>query len=563
MTSPFFQQAPAMSNTFLADSLLQAYLEFSVPREIHIEIFNDLKRFGERAAGELLEQSLKAENEPPVHIAFDPWGARIDRIQFSEAWKYLEKVAAEEGLIAIGYERKQKSFSRLYQFAKLFLFHPSSAFVSCPLAMTDGAARALEVCGKPPALKHVFDRLTSRNTNDFWTSGQWMTERTGGSDVSETSTIAKREGDHFALYGDKWFSSGTGSQTALALARIEGSASGSRGLSLFCVELRDQNQNLKKIKVNRLKDKLGTNALATAELSLEGTPAILLGEIDQGVKSVSSMLNVTRIYNSVCAIASSARAIALAKDYAKKRKAFGKTLDSQPLHLQVLADLQANYEACFHLTFFVTKLLGKDECGEISEAEKHLLRLLTPIVKLFTAKMSVAHASEILESFGGAGYCEDTGIPKILRDAQVFSIWEGTTNVLSLDLLRVLAKKESISCFQDYISNMLSKIKNSKLQIGVKATEKRMSDLSGFLKVAAQKNSEEYWQASSRNLAFNFAQIISATLMFEFAEWCDQQSKLEGCIYTANRFALQELTQRREIGAETLSENLAILKLNE
>ncbi len=559
--SPFFQQAPELKNTFLTDLLLQAYLEFSVPNEFRTVIINDLIKFGERAASELLKLSLEAEATPPLHIPFDAWGVRIDEIRFSEAWRRLERVAAEEGLIAIGYERKQKTFSRLYQFAKLFLFHPSSAFVSCPLAMTDGAARALEVCGKPEALKHVFDRLTSRSGTDFWTSGQWMTERSGGSDVSETSTIAKKDGERYLLSGDKWFSSGTGSQTALALARIEGSVQGSKGLSLFCVELRDQNQKLKGIKVNRLKDKLGTKGLATAELSLEETPAALVGEIGQGVKTVSSMLNVTRIYNSVCAIASSARALALARDYAMKRKAFGKLLIEQPLHLQVLADLQANYEACFHLTFFVTRLLGKDECGEISEAERQLLRLLTPITKLFTAKMSVAHASEIIESFGGAGYCEDTGLPKILRDAQVFSIWEGTTNVLSLDVLRVLSKKESLLSFREFVSKGLAQIQSPKLSRGLKATQKRFNELVEFLNEAEVMASEELWQSSSRNMAFSFAQVTASMLMLEFAEWCDKNTKYPSAVLSANRFAMQDLMPRREIVGASIAENRSILKL--
>ncbi len=559
--SPFFQQAPVITNTFQTDALLQAYLDFALPKEYQSQVKQDLNQFGGRAALELLELAAAAETEPPQHISFNAWGERIDEIKFSNAWRSLEKIAAEEGLIAIGYERKLKSFSRLYQFAKLFLFHPSSAFVSCPLAMTDGAARALEVCGKPSAFKEAFERLTSRSAKEFWTSGQWMTERTGGSDVSDTSTIAKKNGEQYLLYGDKWFSSGTGSQMALALARIEGSPEGSRGLSLFFVELRDANQRLKNIKVNRLKDKLGTKGLATAELSLEGTPAILVGEIGQGVKTVSSMLNVTRIYNSVCAIASSARALQLAKDYSSKRKAFGKLLCEQPLHLQVLADLQSNYEACFHLTFFVARLLGRDECGEISDSERHLLRLLTPITKLFTAKMAVGLASEILESFGGAGYCEDTGIPKILRDAQVFSIWEGTTNVLSLDVLRVLAKKESLGSFQEFVVQKLSQISNAKLQAGVSATQKRLTELTNFLKVAEAKASEEYWQCSSRNLAFHFAQIMASVLMLEFAEWCEKGLRLPSSVLTANRFAMQDLSLRGEVNGQGALENRTILNL--
>ncbi len=472
--SPFFQQPPQLENQYSSDSLLKNYLEFSLPQEHRAFIQKDLERFGARVAGEMLELAKAAEKYPPELISFDAWGNRIDQLKFSAGWLALEKIAAEEKLISIAYERKQKSFSRLYQFAKLFLFHPSSAFVSCPLAMTDGAAKALELCGIPQNLSHVFKHLTSSEEGEFWTSGQWMTERTGGSDVSDTSSVARASGQGYVLSGDKWFSSGTGSQVALALARIEGDPAGSKGLSLFCVELRDDNQRLRNIKINRLKDKLGTKALPTAELTLEATPATLLGERCQGIKTVAGMLNVTRLYNSVCAVASTARGLSLVRSYSEKRKVFGKNLKEQPLFLQVLSDLSAQYEACFHLTFFMAKLLGQDEVGEISEQDRALLRLFTPITKLFTAKMAVLHASEILESFGGAGYIEDTGIPKILRDAQVFSIWEGTTNVLSLDVLRVLSKKESLLSFQDFISKTLTEIQSPKLFASVENTRTRV-----------------------------------------------------------------------------------------
>ena len=191
--------------------------------------------------------------------------------------------------------------------------------------------------------------------------------------------------------------------------------------------------------MHRLKDKLGTRKVPTAELTLDGALAQPVLGLSDGVKNISPMLNVTRTWNSVSSVAYMRRAIALARDYARRRFAFGATLAEKPLHLDTLAGMQAEFEAAFHLTFFLVELIGRDEAGELRQQERDLLRLLTPIVKLTTAKQSVAVCSEALECFGGAGYVEDTGLPALLRDAQVFSIWEGTTNVLSLDALRVPA----------------------------------------------------------------------------------------------------------------------------
>ena len=221
----------------------------------------------------------------------------------------------------------------------------------------------------------------------------------------------------------------------LTLAKIEGDA----GLSLFYLESSNNN-----ILINRLKGKLGTFALPTAELTLNGTKATLIGRPNEGVKRIASVLNITRIYNSICALGHMRRSIDLATGYATQRKAFGQLISNHPLHKKTLQDLEDEFTKCFKLTFFVVELLGKEEMSIATDSEKKLLRALTPIVKLYTGKKCLKIASEALECFGGAGYIENTGIPRLLRDAQVFSIWEGTTNVLALDFLRVCEKENAL-----------------------------------------------------------------------------------------------------------------------
>src|SRR3989344_3440861 len=236
----FFQSAPELSNQYLDDALLQEYLRFRLPDDLRTQLEPSLQGFGERAAGEFLRLETAAEGDVPRHVPYSPWGERIDEIVVSPAWKKLHAIAAREGLVAIGYERKEAEYSRVHQFAKLYLFHPSSAFYTCPLAMTDGAAKLIELHGGTELRAGAFRRLTSREPADFWTSGQWMTERTGGSDVGGTETIAHPlGGDGYSLSGTKWFSSATTAEMAMALARVEGDAAGSRGLSEFSVGMRD------------------------------------------------------------------------------------------------------------------------------------------------------------------------------------------------------------------------------------------------------------------------------------------------------------------------------------
>lgn len=232
----FYQSAPEFGHPYQDDQVLYKFIKRIFPATLLNEVEADLHRFGTRVVQEMEKLSQEAEASPPVHVPYDPWGKRIDFIKVSDAWNRLHEIAAEEGIVAIGYERKQKEYSRVFQFAKLYLYHPSSAIYSCPLAMTDGAARVIELHGSTEMKNRAFKNLISRDPKTFWTSGQWMTERTGGSDVSGTSTVAVKDGDSYRLHGVKWFTSATTSQMAMTLAKIEGEEK----LSLFYVELRDK-----------------------------------------------------------------------------------------------------------------------------------------------------------------------------------------------------------------------------------------------------------------------------------------------------------------------------------
>src|SRR5678815_3077249 len=203
--------------------------------------------------------------------------------------------------------------------------------------MTDGAARTLLASGNQPLIDRYVPLLTSRDPATMWTSGQWMTERTGGSDVSQSETIARRDGDQWRLYGTKWFTSATTAQMALTLARPEGNTEGSRGLALFLVELRDGNGRLRNIQVNRLKDKLGTRKVPTAELTLDGTPATLLGTPSDGVRQITPMLSTTRTCTAARAVSAMRRRLALARDGAGRREACGGRRVDKALHADTLA----------------------------------------------------------------------------------------------------------------------------------------------------------------------------------------------------------------------------------
>ncbi len=517
---PFNQPPPALANQYDDDRVLRSYLQRAVPPEVLSAIEPELKEMGEMAGGPLYAFQLADRLNEPVHTPWDAWGNRVDHIEVSPLWRAAEQLAARSGLIALPYERRHAAWSRVHQMALVHLFTPSTDVYSCPLAMTDGAARTLSVSGNAPLRERALPHLTSRDPRQFWTSGQWMTESTGGSDVGLSQTVARQDGQgSWRLYGRKWFTSAATSQMALTLARPEGNPAGGKGLALFYLETRDAQGRLDHILVHRLKDKLGTRKVPTAELTLDGTPAQPVTGLSDGVRNIAPMLNVTRTWNSVSSVAYMRRAIALARDYARRRVAFGAPLAEKPLHLDTLADLQAEYEAALHLTFFLVERIGRDEADEASAQERDLLRLLTPIVKLTTGKQSVAVCSEALECFGGAGYVEDTGLPALLRDAQVFSIWEGTTNVLSLDALRVAGQGGALAALQERVSQCAAATREPALRAATAAAGARVTAASEWLRAAAPAALE----AGARRFALSLGRSLALALLCRHAQWALEQ----------------------------------------
>ena len=512
---PFFQDPPRLANAYDSDPLLREYLTLKLGAEL-AAVEPELRHLGERAVGDLLALQAEDRLSEPRHVPFDAWGRRVDRIELTPLWKAAARLAAEHGLVATAYERRQGARSRLVQLALLHVVEPSLDVYSCPLAMSDGAARTLLDLGDPALVARAVPRLIARDPARAWTSGQWMTERIGGSDVGRTETTARRDGDGWRLFGTKWFSSATTAEMALALARPEGNPEGGRGLALFYLETRREDGTMNGIVVHRLKDKLGTRKLPTAELGLEGARAVPVAGLGDGVKHVSAMLNVTRLWNAVCSAAGMQRALALAADYAHRREAFGAPLAAQPLHADTLLALGAEREGAFLLAFRAAELLGRSEAGEATPAELHALRTITPLAKLTTGKQAVAVASEALECFGGAGYVEDTGLPRLLRDAQVLPIWEGTTNVLALDLLRALCSEGGLAALAGEIRRPAEAARDPALRPPAAAALRALEHALAWFERAAPTPAT--LQGGARRLALTLGRALEVALLCEHGQ---------------------------------------------
>jgi len=541
----FFQDAPQHQNPFTGDPFLQRCLKRMIDPDLYkTEVEPDLIRFGDRVVDEIWDLGRRCETEPPT-LRSSPWGhdhnintPPSDTLVTSTAWKRQKDISAEEGLIALAYSGTgtRCQYRRLHQIAKLYLYAPSSGMFSCPLAMTDGAAAILtnqvrNGSTDSQQYEKALSHLMSRDPRQFWTSGQWMTEKRGGSDVANgTQTFAVHtEGNRYKLFGYKWFSSATDSDMALTLARIVGdeedtAVSGTSGISMFYLEThldgkegRKHPNHLNNVEIVKLKNKLGTKQLPTAELLLDGAEATLVSQPGRGIASIAPMLTVTRMHNVLASVSAQRKILQLARDYAKRRMAFGRSVCKHPLHMNTLMTLETSVRGCTILMLELARLMGLEEAGKASEQDAMVLRVMMPVAKAFTAKLAVANTSEGLECFGGQGYIEDTGLPSILRDAQVLPIWEGTTNIMALDVFRAIVKTEGLA-----LDHLIARIN------GVISSHNDNS--SKYIKVSMEKLSEGLTRLKSccpdftslpevqlRDFLFSLANLYIGALLIEHA----------------------------------------------
>ncbi|MGH8183058.1 MAG: acyl-CoA dehydrogenase family protein, partial [Rhodanobacteraceae bacterium] len=402
----FIQSAPKLGNPYRDDRVLRSWLARVLPEAQRRAAEDDFEALAAYAQHAYARQIATTPTEPAL-TQWDVWGRRVDRIELTETWREGPTIAAQRGLVADGHDRSLGEFARVQQFAKVYLYHAASAFYSCPLAMSDGVATALRDATNAALRERVRKHLLSRDPDTFWISGQWMTENAGGSDVAGSETLARKAADgSWRLNGRKWFTSAINAEFALALARPEGNPAGADGLALFGIETRNVDGSWNGITLDRLKDKLGTRELPTAEIHLHDARAELIGDTAHGVRAITPVLQVTRLWNAFGSLSTMQRCLMLVREYAHHRQVFGKPLIEQPLFADALAGWQAECEAAFHLAMEVALLLGRVESGAGGERDAALQRLLTPLAKLWVCKLGVRIASETVEAFGGIGYLE-------------------------------------------------------------------------------------------------------------------------------------------------------------
>jgi alkylation response protein AidB-like acyl-CoA dehydrogenase len=554
----YVQEMPALPDVYASDHVLRSWLGRLLGADGFAAAQAPLKALATDVMGPLRAAHADAEAHPPVLHRYDGWGARVDRVETSAGWERLRVAAASHALVGLPYLESARARwgagARVVQAALLHLYGPESATFTCPVAMADGAAAILSRSDvEGPARDLWLPRLLSTDPAVTVTSGQWMTESQGGSDVGRATTLGVRAGDGWRLTGEKWFCSAIDSAMAVALARPDPSVPGSKGLAPFLIPRYAADSPLSPpgsagsapgIVLHRLKDKLGTRAVPTAEVGLHEAYALPVGEPDgRGIHRMMTLVVVTRLHNAAAAAGGMRRGLSYAHAYAQVRSVAGGRLTANPLHRATLATLAVDAHAAFGLTAHAFSLLGRVEVDADPIAEQEL-RIVAPLVKLTTGRLAVASASEYLEAFGGAGYVEDTGIPRLLRDAQVLPIWEGTTNVLAVDVIRALAQDPRLA------KDFLARLDDASVQAtglgldgaldGLRAARFTLGDA---LEAAATEPRSEAVLAGARRLALTMGHALALALLVEHAAGTgDEATGVAADLWGRSRLAGEEIT---------------------
>jgi hypothetical protein len=425
-------------NFYRADPALADLLRIHLADPLFRHIEPHLDRLGALAGGHLDECARLADRHVPVLHQRDRFGRDIQWIEYHPAYRELERAAfGEFGIHAMSLRKGILGWPDKYpvvaKHAFTFLFNQAEFGLGCPINVTDGCAKLLANFGSDALKARYLDGLTQTDMSKLTQGGQFMTEKEGGSDVGTLTTTAMAEGDHWRLFGEKWFCSNADAEVVMLLARPEGAGGGTRGVGLFLMPRRLDDGSPNHYRIVRLKDKLGTRSMASGEIKLEGAIAYAVGRLDRGFVQMAEMVNSSRLSNGVKSTALMRRAHHDAMTVARNRVVFGSRIIDLPLARRQLMKIMLATEQALSMSFITADALDRAEAG--SQDAAALLRILTPTLKFRATRDARKVCGDALEMRGGIGYIEEFATARLLRDAHLGSIWEGTGNIVAIDAL--------------------------------------------------------------------------------------------------------------------------------
>lgn len=447
-------------NLWRADPAFPRLLALYLPADLLAVLEPQLDRLGALAGGALDELAGAADRNPPVLHHRNRRGDDVQSISYHPAYREMERLAfGDFGLAAMSHRPGvfgwPERLPPAAKYALTFLFAQAEFGLLCPVSMTDSLARTLRRYGDEALVERYLPLLTSQDLGALHQGAMFMTERGAGSDVAATAVTAEPRGDGtYALWGDKWFCSNADAELALVLARVEGGKPGLPGVALFLLPRALPDGTANALRIVRLKDKLGARSMASGEVRLEGAAAWLVGDPGSGFKQMADMVNSSRLSNAVRSAGLMRRSVTEALFVARNRVAFGRRLIEMPLMRRQLAKMLLRAEQARSVAFQAADALRRADAGDAGAAA--LLRILTPLAKFRASRDARVVAGDAMEVRGGCGYIEDWPEARLLRDAHLGSVWEGTSNIVALDVLRAARRDGGLDALLRHVRGQLA-----------------------------------------------------------------------------------------------------------
>jgi acyl-CoA dehydrogenase len=445
-------------NLYDADPMLQRLAGLYMPADLLAHLEPHLHRLGGLAGGQLDEWAGQADRNPPILHARSRSGADIQHIEKHPAYTAMEQLAfGDYGLAALSHRGGVLGWPTpmppVAKYLLTYLFVQAEFGLMCPVSMTDSLTRTLKRFGDPDLIARYLPALTSQDLDSLHQGAMFMTEQGAGSDVGATTVTASPRNDGtWALTGDKWFCSNADAELAMVLARPVNAPAGLKGVALFLLPRIRPDGTENAYRIVRLKDKLGTRSMASGEIRLDGAAAWLVGDPGAGFRQMADMVNNSRLSNGVRAAGLMRRAVTEAQFVADNRIAFGKRLVDMPLMQRQLAKLRLPAEQARSMMFQTAEALRRADAGE--PGAYALLRVLTPLLKFRACRDARQVTGDAMEVRGGCGYIEEWPDARLLRDAHLGSIWEGTSNVVALDVLRADTREGGFDALRAHIAGL-------------------------------------------------------------------------------------------------------------
>jgi len=495
------------------DAYLEPLLVARVPRMA--DYAASLAEFHEWVRTEVDAQANYTDRyAPPALETYDRNGEIVNRIVANRWYEQQHEELYRRGIIGLPYSEKAP---HLVTFVMGYVLAQSDISLHCPATLTGAVAYVLGAHA-PENIRQRYLYEVVRMDGRARTGGTWATEQHGGSDVGATTTVAVRNGDGFALHGLKWFTSNANSGLAVATARPEGAPAGSAGLGLYLVPSHLDDGRPNQYRIRKLKDKLGTRGLPTGEIELLGAEAVEIAPPPHGFKLMMEALEYSRVHNAVGSAGVQRRALREALAWTTTRRAFGHVLSDYPMVQDELLRMRVEFEAGALLAFEAA--LAFDETQNAPE-RRTWLRLATALAKYRTAEYAIAAARAALELIGGNGYTSDYPVARLLRDAQVLTVWEGPANIQALELLRLLAPRyQGWEQYRQRVQEILDRLPESLGKLRPALAARLAGDSEA---VAITMRDEACRQRYARKLLHRLSQTLGFALLCEAATGGDHR----------------------------------------